>query len=61
MPVITFAEDDDVEVAINLDLVTHAKMYKQGNLLLHFSGAEKNTVSVAAAHSGKVWSALTRK
>ncbi len=63
MQVVTIDEGEAGELAINLDLVTHARFYagKERTLLLHFAGEEKNKLSVAAAHAGKVWAALTRK
>jgi hypothetical protein len=60
--VITIDEGEAGELAINLDLAIHARLYpgKERSLLLHFAGEEKHKLSVAAAHAGKVWAALTR-
>jgi len=63
MQVVTIDEGEAGELAINLDLVTHARFYagKERSLLLHFAGEEKHKLSVAPPHAGKVWAALTRK
>lgn len=63
MQMITIDEGDHGELAINLDLVTHARFYagKERTLLLHFAGEEKNKLSVAPENAKKVWAALTKK
>ena len=50
------------ELAINLDLVTHGRLYRQKerSLLLRFAGEKRHKLSEASAHAGKVWAALTR-
>lgn len=63
MQLITIDEGEAGELTINLDLVTQARLFpgKERSLLLHFAGEEKNKLSVAPTHAGKVWAALTRK
>lgn len=62
MQVITIDEGEDGQVAINLDLVVHARFYrgKERSLILHFAGDEKNKMAVQQPHAEKVWAALTK-
>lgn len=62
MRMITIDDGRSGELALNLDLVTYARLYpgKDGGLLLHFPGEEKNTLNVGAPNAGNLWVALTR-
>ena len=60
MRIVKIDEGASGEVAINLDLVTYARLYPgpEGALHLHFGG-EANQVSVKPGDANKVWAALT--
>jgi len=63
MQVVTINEGEAGQLAINLELVTHARFYpgKEGSLFLNFYGEDKTKLSVAKPNAEKVWAALTRK
>ena len=59
MRIVKIDEGASGEVAINLDLVTHARLSPgpEGALHLHFG--EANQISVKSGDAKRVWAALT--